>query len=98
MARSNVLDAVADARRVTILHEEDGKHYIESRQDVSHIIDAACALADEVPGKDFRHAAFIPDYVWNQAATEGWLNDTKAWKRWANDPANACFRTWKGRL
>ena len=55
-------------------------------------------IADEGPGKDFRHAAFVPESELNRAFAEGWFHDAKAWKRWANDPANACYRTWKGRL
>jgi hypothetical protein len=98
MSKQALLDALPDSRRKTILHEEDGRQWIESRQDVEPIIRAAKILADEAPGKDFRHAAFIPEAVLNQAFTEGWFHDKAAWKRWANDPANECFRTWKGRM
>lgn len=98
MSKAALLDILPDARRKTIFHEEDGKTYVESRQEVSHIVQAARILADEVPDKDFRHAAYIPDAVWNKAVVEGWLHDPQAWKRWANDPANDCYRTWKGRL
>lgn len=98
MSKSALLDLIPDSRRKLIYHEEDGRTYVETRQDVSHIERAASILADEVPGKDFRHAAFIPDAVLNQAFNDGWFHDPKAWKRWANDPANEKFRTWKGRL
>lgn len=98
MGKNVLLDAVADSRRKTLVHEEDGKTWIESRQDVSDIIKAAKIISEEVPDKDFRHAAYIPETVLNQAMTEGWFHDPAAWKKWANDPANDCFRTWKGRL
>jgi hypothetical protein len=98
MSKSLLLDLVADGRRKTILHEEDGRRFVESRQDVAPIIEAARIVADQPPGKDFRHAAFVPEAVLNQAFTEGWFHDRAAWKRWANDPANLCYRTWKGRL
>jgi hypothetical protein len=98
MSRSALLDFVADARRKTILHEEDGQCWIESRQDVGPVIEAARMIADEAPGRDFRHAAFVPESELNRAFAEGWFHDPKAWKSWANDPANACYRTWKGRL
>lgn len=71
---------------------------IETVQDVDPILKAASILADEPPGKDFRHAAFIPDYIMDQAFKEGWFNDRKKWKDWANDPNNKRFRTWQGRL
>ncbi len=98
MSKSALLDAVADARRQTILHEEDGRAWIESRQDVAPIIAAARIVSELPPDKDFRHAAYIPDSELNRAFTEGWFHDKAAWKRWANDPANACYRSWPGRL
>jgi hypothetical protein len=98
MSKSALLEILPDARRKLVYHEEDGKTYVETRQDVSGIIQAAKIIADEVPDKDFRHAAFIPDSELNRAFTEGWFHDPAAWKRWANDPANECYRTWKGRL
>lgn len=97
MSKSALLNMLGDSRRKTIMHEQDGKRFIETRQDVSHIIEAAKIMSDEVPGKEFRHMAYIPETVLNQAMTDGWLHDKVAWKRWLNDPANECYRTWKGR-
>jgi hypothetical protein len=98
MSKTALLDILTDSRRKTILHEQDGRSWIESRQDVEPIIEAAKIIADEPPGKDFRHAAYIPESELNRAFTEGWFHDPAAWKRWANDPDNACYRTWKGHL
>lgn len=94
-----LLDADHGSRRLTIYHEmPDGKHQIETRQDCTHIVEAAKILSEEVPGKDFRLAAVIPQTVLNQAMLEGWFHDKQAWKKWANDPNNRDFRVWKGRL
>ena len=98
MSKSALLDLVPEARRKLVWHEQDGRTLIETRQDVEPILAAASLVADQPPGRDFRHAAFIPDVVLEQAFREGWFHDRAAWKRWANDPANAGFRTWKGRL
>jgi len=98
VSKAALLDLIPESRRQTILHEEDGRRWIETRQDVDPVIRAASILGDQAPGKDFRHAAFIPETVLNQAFNEGWFHDPAAWKRWANDPANDAFRTWKGRL
>lgn len=98
MSKSALLDLLPAERRKLVYHEEDGVTRIETRQEVSHIIRAAQLLADQPPGKDFRHAAFVPEAVLNQAFNQGWFHDPQAWKRWANDPANACYRTWKGKL
>ena len=99
MSKSALLDLLPGSRRKTIYHElEGGRMAIETRQDVEPIVAAARILAGETPGRDFRHAAFIPEIVVDRAMREGWLHDKAAWKRWANDPANAAFRTWPGRL
>lgn len=98
MSRKALLGLVPDARRKLLYHEEDGRTFVETRQDVEPIVAAARLVAEAGPGADLRHAAFIPEAVLNQAFLEGWFHDAAAWKRWANDPANAAFRTWKGRL
>ena len=98
MSKSALLDLAPEARRKLVYHEEDGRRLVETRQDVEPIVEAARILADEPPGRDFRHAAFIPDVVLDQAFRDGWFHDAAAWKRWANDPANVAFRTWAGRL
>lgn len=46
----------------------------------------------------FRHAARIPMPVVAQAFREGWADDTARWRRWLNDPDNAAFRVWQGRV
>lgn len=98
MAKGALLDVVPDSRRKVIYWEEDGKTFVETKQDVSHIVQAAKILSEEKPGKDFRRVGFIPDTVLNEAMTEGWFHDPEAWRRWANAPENACYRTWHGRL
>ena len=98
MSKKRLLDAVSGGR-VTILHEEDGRHFLESRQPVDHIIKAAAIIAETPPDKDFRHAGYVPESELNRAFTEGWFHDPEAWKRWANDPDNRQYRTsWKGRF
>jgi len=98
MSKKALLDFIPDARKQIIYHEESGKTYCETRQDVAHIVRAAEIMSDQPPGKDFRHAAFIPEAVLDQSFLEGWFHDKLAWKKWANDPENAKYRTWKGRL
>ena len=81
-----------------IYHVEDGQAYIETLEDAEPLVKLAALIADEPPGKDFRHAAVIPKTVLDRAFIEGWFHDPKAWKKWANDPENRQFRTWGGRL
>ena len=98
MSKSALLDLVADSRRATLFHEEEGRTWVETRQDVAPIVAAARIVADAAPGREFRHAAFVPEAVLNRAFLEGWFHDPAAWKKWANDPANRDYRTWGGRL
>ena len=98
MAKSAILDVNQDARRYTVYHEEDGKTFLETREDISALSKAASILSEEKPGKDFRRVGFIPDSVLNKAFTEGWFHDEAKLKQWLNDPANAHLRIWHGRV
>ena len=98
MSKSALFDLIPASRRKLIYHEEDGRSFIETRQDVAPILAAAKLLAEQPPGRDFRHVAFVPESELNRAFTEGWFHDRAAWKRWLNDPANRDYRTWKGRI
>lgn len=98
MSKSALLDILPDARRMTVFHREDGVTRIETKQEVSPIIAAAKAMWDDKPPLDMRLVALVPDEVLNQSFNDGWFHDDAAWKRWVNDPANACFRTTKGTI
>lgn len=101
MSREILLSAFGDqlARRKTIYHgTENGVTTVETRQDCEPIMAAARIVADRVPDKDMRHVAFIPEETINRALLEGWFHDEAMWKRWANNPDNARFRTGGGRV
>ena len=95
-----LLDSYTDHdywQRDTFVEDVDGTH-IHTEYNDGALVDQAKILADQPPGKDFRHAAVIPQSVMDRAAREGWLHDKAAWKAWANDPDNKDLRTWNGRL
>lgn len=93
MARKGILDAIPEARRVTIAHKEDGVWRVESRQDTSHIAKAASILADQPPGKHFRHVGFIPEADLNRMLLDGSFHDPKAIERFlAEHPVYATGR------
>jgi hypothetical protein len=98
MSKSALLDLATDSRRKLIYHEQDGQRFIESRQDVEPVIRAAKDMWSDSPPLEMRRVALIPDEILNQAFAEGWFHDEAAWKKWANDPANACYRTCKGTI
>lgn len=93
MSKSALLGFDPFARRKLIYHEEDGQTYVETRQDATHLIEAAKVLAEQPPRKEdgWRFMCVIPDAVWNQAVTEGWLHDKERWRRWMNDRDNRKF-------
>ena len=98
MSKAALFDLVPESRRKTLWHEEDGVVYLETRQDVAPIIRAAKEMWSDKPPLDFRRVALIPEEVLNQSFAEGWFGDETAWKRWANNPENACYRTCKGTI
>ena len=93
MSKSALLDICMDRRRKVIYHEEDGKTFVETRQDVTHLVEAAKVLAEAPPRKEdgWRFLCVIPDTVFDQAAREGWLHDKKRWRQWMNDGDNRAF-------
>lgn len=98
MAKKALLDADTSSRRMTIYAEEDGRKFIETKQDCEGIVEAAKIMSDMPHSKDFKPVALIPQEVLNQAFLEGWFEDKERWKRWANDPDNRDFRIVGGRV
>ena len=92
MSKSALLDCLPEARRKLLYHEEDGRTFIETRQEVSHLVEAARVLAEAPPAEDgWRFVGFIPDAVWNQACIEGWLHDKAKWRAWMRDRDNRAY-------
>lgn len=55
------------------------------------------ALAELHPRRSVNKLlARVPMTVWEQSVHEKWGDDD--WKRWLNDPDNAPFRVWPGRV
>lgn len=100
MSKAALLDFLPEARRKLIYHEEDGKTYIETRQEVTPLLEAAKILADVPPNKEdgWRFLCVIPDTVFNQAAIEGWLHDKAKWRAWMNDRDNRAFNGGRERV
>lgn len=89
---ANRAEVVIDETHLT------GQTLVHEIEDCEPYIEQALLLSDRELDKELRHAAVVPHFVYARAIREGWANDPKAWKRWANDPDNALFRTWPGTL
>ena len=82
----------------TEFHTEDGKGVTTTTQDVSNTIGYVKQLRDNTPGKDLRHVAEVHLVIWEKAVQEGWHKDKAKWRQWLNNPDNAIFRTWPGKV
>lgn len=93
MSIKQLIAAAPERNRINIRHVEDGKTYIETRQDCTHLIEAAKILAEVPPDKSdgWRFMCVIPDTVFDQACNEGWLHDKAAWRKWMNASDNRAF-------
>lgn len=69
-----------------LLHEEDGKQWVETRQDAEPVARAAKMFADHAQvDKEFTRVAMVPSTELDRAFLEGWFHDEDAWKRWYAD-------------
>ncbi len=75
-----------------------GDMTVEETQDCQEVLDFVKECRDRPVGKEWRHVASVPLIFYNKAAREGWLHDRKKWWAFLNDPDNAAFRVWNGRI
>ena len=83
--KNRILDAIAGENRAILMHQEDGKTYIESRQDCEPIIEFVKDKARMPEDKDFKYIGELPKAVVDQAIVEGWIDDDKRIRRWFAD-------------
>lgn len=74
---------------------EELKVFTEVQMD--EVLEGIKRARESQPAKsDMRHLARVPMTVVEQSIHEQW--DDNDWKRWLNDPDNAHFRVWQGRV
>ena len=87
-----------------VVDDTDLKHgLMVTQQDTTDVERAAQEIRETANWgltrkEPMRHVAKIPQIVLDRAMREGWFNDSAAWTKWANDPANSIFRTWPGKI
>jgi hypothetical protein len=90
----------ADGVQRTLLWDEEqpGVFQTKTTMDLEQIIDNNAILAAEHPTRlgGNKYVARVPLTIYEQSIHEDW--DENDWKRWLNDPQNAPFRIWKGRV
>jgi hypothetical protein len=66
-----------------LLHDEDGKSWIETRQDIDPLVKLASIMAESGElDKDFTRVAIIDRVTLDRAFNEGWFHDEDAWRKW----------------
>ncbi len=75
------------------------KFTVQTTEELDQLFDYCSAKRDAASGRapeGMVHVAEVPLSIAETAEMEGW--DEKDWRRWLNNPDNAMFRTWKGRV
>lgn len=82
------------------VYDEDmpGKVRIFTEVDMEGVLESVKRTREErqVAKSDNKLVARVPLTVMEQSIHEQW--DEADWKRWLNDPDNAAFRIWQGRV
>ena len=84
----------------TMLWEDDAPEivHVHTEQDMTQTIENNKVMRELHPTKSNNKllARGVPVSVAERATREQW--DQKDWQRWLNDPDNAAFRVWPGRV
>jgi hypothetical protein len=88
-----------DAKR-TMIWEDDNPEilHVYTEQDMTEIVESNKVMRELHPVRSNNKliARGVPITVAEQALRENW--DQKDWAKWLNDPDNAAFRVWPGRV
>lgn len=98
MERKFIYDDQGDIRRTLIVDEE--KPYspvVKTSLVMDDILDSVQRDRDNIrPNSTNKLVARVPMTIYEQSIHEGW--DEDKWKQWLNDPDNAAFRVWEGKV
>lgn len=100
MAERSVVYRDSDGVRRTMYWDDasPGEITVKTEIDLTQAIENNHILRDLHPRRSMNKlvARGVPLTVWEQSHREQW--DDNDWKRWLNDPDNAAFRVWPGRV
>lgn len=86
-----------DGVRRTVHPETKDKFTVHTEQDLTEILEGIKRDRDLHPTRSAnKHLARVPISIYEQSVRENW--DDADWKKWLNDPDNAAFRVWQGRV
>ena len=100
MAERKVTYRDDGAVKRTMIWEDDAPEtvHVQTEQDLTQAVENNKIMRELHPRRSNNKliARGVPIQVAEKAMLEGW--DEQDWKRWLNDPDNAAFRIWKGRV
>jgi len=100
MAEKKVVYRNDGAVKRTMIWEDNAPDIVHvlTQQDMTQTVENNKVMRELHPQKSNNKllARGVPMTVAEQALREGW--DDSDWKKWLNDPANAAFRVWPGRV
>ena len=83
--KNKLIGGNAEDRKAVFYSKEDGRNFLEHRQDAEPIIQWVKDRAHMPDDKDFKFIATIPQATLDTAFIEGWFHDRAAWEKWMAD-------------
>lgn len=78
-------------------YERPDQFTVHTEVEMDEVLEGIKRARDSVvPGSTNKLVARVPMTVYEQSLLGQW--DEAAWKKWLNDPDNAAFRVWQGRV
>ena len=100
MAEKKVVYRDDGAVKRTLITDENNPEIVRvfTEQDLTQAVENNQLLRELHPRRSTNKllARGVPITVAEKAMLEGW--DEQDWARWLDDPANAAFRVWQGRV
>lgn len=90
---------VGDGVRRTMIVDEERPYspIVKTEVDLTSTLESIKRDRDNHRGRTINKlVARAPMTVYEQSVREGW--DENDWRKWLNDPDNAAFRIWQGRV
>ena len=100
MAERKVVYRDDGAVKRTMIWDDDDPDtvHVHTEQDLEQALKNNAIMRDLHPRRSTNKllARGVPVSVYEKSVLEDW--DSKKWAQWLNDPDNAAFRVWKGRV
>lgn len=86
-------------RTALVDYEQPNKFTVHTEVEMDEVLEGIKRAREDETARNFptnRLVARVPMTVYEKSIVEQW--DEADWKKWLNDPDNAAFRVWPGRV